>query len=66
MDQLQVDVRQHGPLARRTDAITQEDVFERLLRPTSRSREFRDAITRVDGALPGIPMQAKEWGRWTP
>lgn len=66
MPNLQVDVRQHGPLAERTDAITQEDVFERLQYPVARTREFRDAITRADGALPGIPMLAKEWGRYTP
>ena len=32
----------------------------------SRNREFRDALTRANGALPGIPTQAIQWNRWTP
>jgi hypothetical protein len=59
---LAVDIRQHGPLQARTDAITQDDVFERLEYPAGRTREFRDAITRADGALPGIPTLEKQLG----
>jgi hypothetical protein len=66
MPNLQVDIRRHGPLQARTDAITQDDLLEQLERPTGRTREFRDAITRVNGALPGVPTLATQWGRYTP
>jgi hypothetical protein len=62
---LKVDIRRKGPLARRSGAITFTDVYERDERPTGRSREFRDAITRAgDYAIAGIPTHMKEWGRW--
>jgi len=62
---LKVDIRRHGPLARRTGAITSTDTYELAGRPMGRSREFSDAIMRV-GATPvsGIPTHMKEWGRW--
>jgi len=42
-------------------------VYERDERPTGRSREFRDALTRAgDYAIAGIPTHLKEWGRWNP
>lgn len=66
MEMLQVDIRRHGPLQARTDAITQDDLLERLERPAGRTREFRDAITRADGALPGVPTLVTQWGRYTP
>ena len=61
-----VDLTPTGPLGASTDAIKQLNVFEHILYPTSRAREFRDAITRANGALPGVPTQALQWGRWTP
>lgn len=60
-----VDIRRHGPLAARTGAITSTDVYERVERPTERSREFWDAITRAGNiAISGVETHMKEWGRW--
>lgn len=62
---LKVDIRRNGPLARRSGAVTSNDVYERDERPTGRSREFRDALMRVgDSAIAGIPTHMKEWNRW--
>lgn len=63
---LKVYIRRKGPLAARTGSITSNDVYERDERPAGRSREFRDAMTRVNGAISGIPTHMKEWGRWRP
>jgi hypothetical protein len=27
-------------------------------------RDFRDALTRAKGAVPGIPTEVKLWDRW--
>jgi len=61
---LKVNVRRHGPLATSSGAVTTTDKFERNERPVSRSRAFRDALTRASGAVSGIPMHMKGWGRW--
>jgi hypothetical protein len=62
---LKVDIRRHGPLARRTGAVTSTDTYERLERPVGRSREFWDAIMRVSATpVAGIPTHMKEQGRW--
>jgi len=66
MPNLKVDIRRHGPLARRSGAVTSTDVYERLERPTGRSREFQDALTRASGAISGVPTHMKEQGRWNP
>jgi hypothetical protein len=29
-------------------------------------RNFRDAVTRANGAVPGIKTNALQWNRWTP
>jgi hypothetical protein len=64
---LKIDIRRNGPLARRSGAITAYDVYERADYPTSRSREFRDALTRSsDTPTPGVLTSALQWGRWTP
>ena len=65
MPDLKVDIRRHGPLEVRTGVNTSNDVLERDERPTGRSREFRDAITRAGNVvISGIPTHMKEWGRW--
>jgi hypothetical protein len=65
MKSLKVDIRRKGPLARRSGAITPNDVYERDERPTGRSREFRDALTRAgDYAIAGMPTHMKAWDRW--
>lgn len=67
MPHLKVDIRRHGPLARRTGSITPNDVFERDLRPVGRSREFSDALKRVQGpVISGTPTHMKAWLRWNP
>lgn len=67
MKKRKVDIRQHGPLAKRTGAITAYDVYERADYPASRDREFRDALTRTSSnPVPGVLTSAMQWGRWTP
>ena len=36
------------------------------MQPSSRSREFLDALMRANGAAPGVQTNAMQWGRWTP
>lgn len=65
MPDVKVDVRRHGPLRARSGATTAMDTYERLGRPGGRSREFWDAIMRVSApAVPGVPTEMKEQGRW--
>jgi hypothetical protein len=65
MKSLKVDIRRKGHLARRSKVITSTDEYERDERPTGRSREFRDALTRAGNyAISGIPTHLTEWGRW--
>lgn len=35
-------------------------------RMTMSDRDFRDAITRANGAIPGIKTETTNWGRWSP
>lgn len=66
MQKRKVDIRRYGPLAKLSGAITSTDVYEREGVSADRSRSFRDALTRASGAAPGVPIHAKEWGRWLP
>lgn len=63
MNERKVDVRRKGPLAVRSGATTPLDALEQAA-PTGRGREFRDALTRAIGAVPGVPTLAKEWNWW--
>lgn len=63
---LKVDIRRHGPLAKRTGAVTAYDVYEKAEYRAGRDREFRDALTRATGATPGVVTSTMQWGRWIP
>jgi hypothetical protein len=61
--QRKVDIRHKGPLARRTGVVTALD-NQTQTAPAGRGREFRDALTRAVGAIPGVPFSGKEWNWW--
>ena len=51
----------------RSQTVAQQSVERYMLNRMSMSdRDFREAITRANGAIPGIKTETTNWGRWSP
>ena len=65
---LAISVRRDSALAQQTGAITSNDSYEKAEYHASRSREFRDALTKAGWmpSEPGLPTHTLQWSRWSP
>lgn len=51
----------------KSSTVAQQSVERYMMNRMSMSpRDFRDAITRANGAIPGIKTETTNWGRWSP
>lgn len=65
MPNREVDIRRHGPLAERSGVVTTNDPAEDAGIPLSRTREFRDELTKATGpSTQLIPTQIIAWRGW--
>lgn len=51
----------------KSSTVAQQSMERYMMNRSSMSaRDFRDAITRANGAVPGIKTETTNWGRWSP
>ena len=50
----------------RSSVTTQSMERYMMNRMSMSDRDFRDALTRANGAIPGIKTETTNWGRWSP
>jgi hypothetical protein len=58
-------------MAKRKNLVPKEDIASESMtqmninRTRMSDREFRDALTRANGAVTGVKTQLSQWNRWS-